>query len=465
MEEDREAVFVSELSLPALYSHSSSSSSSEEFSFDVDTIKETGKSENTKETPPLFQEDAGRNDGFSSSSSDDSLVTKKNPIQMIKRKERRPVSRKRPAPSESIFDSDEFDVLHKPEQKGGVASAEKPAAAHAMEESQPIRSSASSQPANRSQQLDDQQISPSRVSLDTSSIPLASSPTECSHGQKRLSSPTSNSLRDGKQLLSPGDDSIQDGKQPFSPTANSLQSDKQPASPAASSPRKETFSPPANPLRDGKEPPSPTSSSPRKETFSPPANSLQDDNQPPFPTDTSPTECSVNEVHLVEDSIAIEPAAPPHGDAEDAVTEFGTIFLYDKIVEEASVHDPSLVSAYKCDCQLVGHNQCVPLRALYAETPAIRGGASLEAENLFIAGLLVLPARETKVMENCGNNCLVMVMLEGEDAKVRVDINANQFFVSRTDVFWVPKQNEYSIVNLSSGQDAKFVFVNIRSDM
>ena len=240
-----------------------------------------------------------------------------------------------------------------------------------MEESQPIRSSASSQPANRSQQLDDQQISPSRVSLDTSSIPLASSPTEYGHREKRLSSPTSNSLRDGKQLLSPGDDSIQDVKQPFSPTANSLQSDKQPASPAAnslrdgkeppsptsSSPREEPFSPTANPLRDGKEPPSP------------PANSLQDDNQPPFPT-----ECSVNEVHLVEDSITIEPAAPPHGDAEDAVTEFGTIFLYDKIVEEASAHDPSLVSAYKCDCQLVGHNQCVPLRALYAETPAIRGG-------------------------------------------------------------------------------------------
>lgn len=82
----------------------------------------------------------------------------------------------------------------------------------------------------------------------------------------------------------------------------------------------------------------------------------------------------MEEVHLVEDSIAIEPAAPPRGDADDAATEFGTIFLYDKIVEEASVHDPSLVSAYKCDCQLVGHNQRVPLRALYAETPAIRGG-------------------------------------------------------------------------------------------
>lgn len=95
----------------ALYSHSSSSSSSEEFSFDVDTIKETGKSENTKEASPLFQEEAGRNDGFSSSSSDDSLVTKKNPIQMIKRKERKAVSRKRPAPSESIFDSDDFDVF------------------------------------------------------------------------------------------------------------------------------------------------------------------------------------------------------------------------------------------------------------------------------------------------------------------------------------------------------------------
>ena len=43
MEEDREAVFVSELSLPALYSHPRSSSSSEEFSFDVDKINETGQ--------------------------------------------------------------------------------------------------------------------------------------------------------------------------------------------------------------------------------------------------------------------------------------------------------------------------------------------------------------------------------------------------------------------------------------
>ena len=40
----------------------------------------------------------------------------------------------------------------------------------------------------------------------------------------------------------------------------------------------------------------------------------------------------------------------------------------------------------------------------------------------------MLPARETKVMENCGNNCLVMVMLEGEDAKVRVDIVGGHSF-------------------------------------
>lgn len=108
---DREAVFVSELSLCNFQSRPSSSSSSDEFSFDVETIQETGKRENTKDAHPLFQKTERGNDGFTSSSSDDSLVTKKDPIQMIKRKERKAVSRKRSSPSESIFDSDEFDVI------------------------------------------------------------------------------------------------------------------------------------------------------------------------------------------------------------------------------------------------------------------------------------------------------------------------------------------------------------------
>lgn len=68
-------------------------------------------------------------------------------------------------------------------------------------------------------------------------------------------------------------------------------------------------------------------------------------------------------------------------------------------------------------------------------------------------------------MENCGDNCLIMIMLEGEDEKIRVNINSNEYALQKTDVFWVPKQNEYSIANHSTKECAKFVFLNIRSDM
>lgn len=56
------------------------------------------------------------------------------------------------------------------------------------------------------------------------------------------------------------------------------------------------------------------------------------------------------------------------------MTEFGTIFLYDKILEDASLSDERLVSTYKCECQLVGHNNHLPLHALYPNSPAIQGG-------------------------------------------------------------------------------------------
>lgn len=68
-------------------------------------------------------------------------------------------------------------------------------------------------------------------------------------------------------------------------------------------------------------------------------------------------------------------------------------------------------------------------------------------------------------MENCGDNCLIMIVLDGEDEKIRVNINSNEYALQKTDVFWVPKQNEYSIANRSTKECAKFVFLNIRSDM
>lgn len=56
------------------------------------------------------------------------------------------------------------------------------------------------------------------------------------------------------------------------------------------------------------------------------------------------------------------------------MTEFGTIFLYDKILGDASISDEKLVSTYKCECQLVGHNGFLELKSLYENSPDIRGG-------------------------------------------------------------------------------------------
>lgn len=100
--------------------------------------------------------------------------------------------------------------------------------------------------------------------------------------------------------------------------------------------------------------------------------------------------------------------------------------------------------------------------------------ASLEAENLFISGVFIIPSKKEKKMENCGENCMIGVVLEGEDNKIRIVINENEFRLQKSDVFWVPKLNEYgfvnsnlyrySITNESERIDARFVFINIKSD-
>ena len=152
----------------------------------------------------------------------------------------------------------------------------------------------------------------------------------------------------------------------------------------------------------------------------------------------------------------------PH--SQSLITEYGQIFLYDKIVSEASLSDSRFVSSYKCEVQLVGHNADLPLVPLYSDASPVAGGASLEAENLFIAGKFVIPAQSRKNGENCGENCLIVVVLRCEARKVRLRINANSFWLSATDVFWVPKQNEYALANESRSEAAEFVFVNVRSD-
>ena len=147
----------------------------------------------------------------------------------------------------------------------------------------------------------------------------------------------------------------------------------------------------------------------------------------------------------LEDSLLIEVNKPSRS---TPVTEFGSILLFDKMLEDAS-H----VSTYRCECQLVGHNQRVPLQSLYEEAPRIVGGgssvegvsfvASLEAENLFVSGLLVVPKGEEKMVENCGDNCLILVCLEGEKDRTDVVINGNSYLLNRSDVCWVPKGNEW----------------------
>lgn len=69
--------------------------------------------------------------------------------------------------------------------------------------------------------------------------------------------------------------------------------------------------------------------------------------------------------------------------------------------------------------------------------------ASLEAESLFISGVFVVPAKCEKAMENCGDNCLIGVVLECEKNTVLVRINEKEFHLQRSDVFWVPKMNEF----------------------
>ena len=48
--------------------------------------------------------------------------------------------------------------------------------------------------------------------------------------------------------------------------------------------------------------------------------------------------------------------------------------------------------------------------------------------------------------------------------KLSVLFAALPFWLSATDVFWVPKQNEYALANESRSEAAEFVFVNVRSD-
>lgn len=100
--------------------------------------------------------------------------------------------------------------------------------------------------------------------------------------------------------------------------------------------------------------------------------------------------------------------------------------------------------------------------------------ASLEAESLFISGVFVVPSKKEKAMENCGDNCLIGIVLECETNSIRILINDNEFRLQKSDVFWVPKMNSflylwyimgrYSILNESEHQDARFVFINIKSD-
>lgn len=41
---------------------------------------------------------------------------------------------------------------------------------------------------------------------------------------------------------------------------------------------------------------------------------------------------------------------------------------------------------------------------------------------------------------------MIGVVLEGEDNKIRIVINENEFRLQKSDVFWVPKLNEYGCV-------------------
>lgn len=55
----------------------------------------------------------------------------------------------------------------------------------------------------------------------------------------------------------------------------------------------------------------------------------------------------------------------------------------------------------------------------------------------------MIPKQRVKVMENCGDNCLIGIVLECEDNAIRIQINEKEFQLQKSDVFWVPKMNEY----------------------
>ena len=53
---------------------------------------------------------------------------------------------------------------------------------------------------------------------------------------------------------------------------------------------------------------------------------------------------------------------------------------------------------------------------------------------------MIIPAMEKKLLENCGDNCLILVCLEG--CEISISINENIYRIEQSDVCWVPKQNE-----------------------
>lgn len=84
------------------------------------------------------------------------------------------------------------------------------------------------------------------------------------------------------------------------------------------------------------------------------------------PHKDTPVENPHEDSPSLEDSLLIDVSKPSRS---TPVTEFGSILLFDKMLEDAS-----RVSTYRCECQLVGHNQHVPLQSLYEEAPRIVGG-------------------------------------------------------------------------------------------
>ena len=236
-----------------------------------------------------------------------------------------------------------------------------------------------------------------------------------------------------------GDEAVQESKQQrahrlsevmesiLSSSSSPLQVGSPSPEPLPPSPQTESPSPPLDAVMPIQSPSPPQRESPPPRLSSPPQPSPPQSPSPPIhssPPDVPPSP---------EDSLLVEPVPNTHS---TEVTEFGQILLFDQML------DSSHISTYRSECQLIGHNQRLSLQSLYEETPDIRGGASLEAENLFVSGLLVVPRKRTKTTENCGDNCLILVCLEGEPSLLRVTINGHSHQINPSDVLWVPKGNE-----------------------